>query len=305
MRASSEPYAILFAGQLSEKAGMLSHLADHPIFKRIAGGFDGLTEGRFVRWVTNAPQEEISERFTAPAIMVLYDLLCAEVALSELGPPAAVTGYSLGFYAAAVFAHCVSAGTILTWLERVNASNALTFPPGEFALAASTGLSEAQLLSEFEAAGLSGVRIANVNNPRQAVFAGPRGEVERAIEALRGKVMDVRLVPLDVPLHTPYLETARLELATWWATVPAAAPVYPLVSPVDGKLITSGATFKAEMPPSLTSPTRWTRVSEAVASLGIRRALDLSPAGDLGRMTRWNVRAMDILPVSCLWEDRR
>ena len=294
-------YVMIFPGQLSEKSGMAAQMRFHPVFRRLAPGFDQLTGGRFDRWVTEAPQEEIAERFTAPAIMVLYDILCAEIALYEWGPPVAVAGYSLGFYAAAVLTKCVPVAAVLTWLEKVNAHNARAFPPGEFALAAATGVTAAELKEAFAAEKLRGLKIANVNNPRQVVFAGPASQVSAALDTLKGRVLDARLLPLDVPLHTSYLESACHEVETWWSAVAAGAPVFPLLSPVDGRVIGSGAAFKSEMLRSLHSATRWDLVAEAIAKLKPERVLDLSPGGDLGRMARWTARELNVVPVSALW----
>lgn len=302
MAGSHPTYAIIFPGQLSEKAGMGAPLRFHSVYRRLAPGFDQFTEGRFERWITEAPQQEISERFTAPALMVLYDLLAAEIALNEWGPPVAVAGYSLGFYAAAVLAHCVPVSSVLTWLEKVNACNAKAFPPGKFALAGSTGLSFNELQEIFSRSALNGLRVASVNNPRQAVFAGEACEVQEALERLKGRALDARLLPLDVPLHTSYMEPACLEVEPWWSAVAAGAPIFPLLSPADGHVIGSGAAFKNEMLVSLQSPTRWDLVAEEIAKLKPDRVLDLSPAGDLGRMARWTVRDLNVVPVSALWE---
>lgn len=295
-------YAILMPGQLSERTGMARPLQGHRLFKRLSGGFNALTSGQFERWVTTASQEEIGDRFTAPAVMVLYDILCGEVAAETLGPPAAIAGYSLGFYAAGVVARCVSAQAVLGWLTRVNASNALAFPPGAFALAVSTGLAPEALTKAFAQWGLGALEIANINNPSQAVFAGPAREVAEAVERLQGVALDVRTLPLDVPLHTSYMEPSRSEVLSWWSLVPASAPLYPLLSPATGKKILSGAGFKQEVLTALAVPTDWVAVVRELESLGIRTLLDLSPQGDLGRMARWTCRSMEILPASSLWE---
>jgi [acyl-carrier-protein] S-malonyltransferase len=295
-------YAILFPGQLSEKAGMGAPFRFHPIYKGLASSFGQLTGGRFERWVLEAGQEEISERFTAPGIVVLFDLLASEAAVYEWGPPVAVAGYSLGFYAAAVLSKCVPVSAVLTWLEKVNASNARSCPAGRYALAASTGLSEHEVTALFSEWQLGGLRVANVNNPRQLVFAGPSAEVADAVGRLAGRVLDVRILPLDVPLHTSYMEPACLEVQSWWSTVPTGAPVLPLLSPVDGRTVGSGAAFKKEMLASLQTPTRWDLVIEALAKFKPDRVLDLSPDGSLGRMARWTNRDLSVVPVSALWD---
>jgi len=293
---------MLMAGQLSERSGMAAPLASHAVFRRLAGGFDHLTEGQFGRWVTTARQEEISERFTAPAVMVLHDVVCGEVALKEWGPPAAVAGYSLGFYAAAVLARCLSSLAVLGWLTRVNAINAQRFPPGEFALASCTGLPAAELERLLDEWGLAGLRISAFNNPRQVVVAGPASEVRDALARLKGVALDAKEVPLDVPLHTNYMEETRGAMTAWWSLVPASSPIFPLLSPVTGEILTGGAAFKQHMFASLAVPTDWTSVARSLERLGIRWALDASPGGELGRMTRWTYRDLRVMPISALVE---
>ncbi len=295
-------YGIMMPGQLFERRGMARYLCESPVFKRIAGGYNALTQGRFETWVTDAPQEEISERFTAPDVMVLYDCLCAEMASARFGPPAAVCGYSLGFYAAAVHARSITVQSALGWLHRVNAFNARDFAPGAFGVAAATGLSRREVEEAFSEWDLSDLFVSNVNNTRQIVFAGPSPKVDEAVQRLAKRALSVQSVPLDIPLHTPHMRRARREVEGWWSTVPAATPACELISPVDGAPVRSGRAFKREMLVSLESPTDWVSVVNTLAELDLEWVLDLSPQGELGRMARWTRRDLEVRPVSVLWE---
>lgn len=304
VNSPSIPYAILMAGQLSERVGMAEHLREEPGFRSLTDHFNGLTSDRFEHWVTDASQEEISDTFTAPSLMVLYDILCGHAACRRWGPPAAAAGYSLGFYAAAVLARCTSAAVILQWLDRVNACNQRTFDQGRFRLVAVTGLTVQEVVARLAEWGLETVQIANINNARQLVLAGLASEVGEVINRLRGVALDVRDLPLDIPLHTPHLEPARQAVGDWWASMPAGSPVMTLLSPVDGEPVTSGESFKRHMMASLVSPTHWQAVVARLKAMNIKRALDVSPAGELGRMARWTYRELEVIPVSALWEGR-
>lgn len=301
MPTPSIPYAILMAGQLSEQAGMGAPLCGDPVFRGLADRFNALTGHRFQHWVTQASQEEISEPFTAPSVMVLYDILCGHVACRRWGAPAAVTGYSLGFYAAAVLARCTSEAVILEWLDRVDDCNRRCFAKGQFRLAAVTGLSVEELKARLANWGLERVQIANINNARQLVVAGPKEEMAVAVERLKPLALDVRDLLLDIPLHSRYIEPAQREVAEWWTSVGASSPALTLLSPVDGSLISDGGSFKSHMLTSLVSSTHWQAVVERLKALNIRRALDVSPGGELGRMARWTYRELEVLPVSALW----
>jgi [acyl-carrier-protein] S-malonyltransferase len=295
-----KPYGLLFPGQLFERPGMGAPLRGEEGFERLVPRFDDLTRGQFGRWVTEAPAEEISERFTAPRLMVLFGCAAAETARVRLGPPAAAAGYSLGFYAASVFARCVALEPVLKWLDRVNESNACRFPPGSFALASVTGLTEGEVREAFSAEGLKGLEVANVNSARQVVIAGPSPEVEAAMRSLGGRALECRRLPLDVPLHTPYVEAAREAVSGWWGSVPASSPTLLLPSPVDGAPVRSGEAFKRHMLESLVSPTRWDLVVGTLAANGVTRLVDLSPGGELGRASRWVCREAEVIPLGSL-----
>ena len=74
--------------------------------------------------------------------------------------------------------------------------------------------------------GLDEVQMANINNARQLVLAGLRAPSKWVrLESPEGLALDVRDLPLDIPLHTPHLEPARQAVADWWASVPAGAPL--------------------------------------------------------------------------------
>jgi len=289
-------------GQAFEREGMALRFADNPSFKRMAAGFNSLTSGRFEEWVTTARMEEIGDRFTAPSVMVLYGEICAEIAAEKFGPPSALAGYSLGFYAAALFARSLKVRDVLKWLERVNAESARFFPPGEFSFAVATGIRHWELEELLRGLDLKSVRVANINNPRQVVVAGPATDIDRAGKLLKGRLMDCQVLPLDVPLHTEYMEETRGRVSQWWDTIPAAAPTCPLISPVDGRIIQSGEMVKSEMSRALTAPNDWVSVCSRISQMNIDWVLDLSPGGELGRMVRWTNRDTVVKPVSVLWK---
>lgn len=295
-------YVIAMPGQAFEREGMALRFADNPSFKRMAAGFNSLTSGRFEAWVTTARMEEIGDRFTAPSVMVLYGEICAEIAAERFGQPAAVSGYSLGFYAAALFARSLQVRDVLKWLERVNAENARSFPPGEFSFAVATGITHWEIDELLRGWKMETVRVANINNPRQVVLTGPAGDIESVGMRLRGRLMDYQVLSLDVPLHTEYMDEARGNVSLWWDTVLAAAPKCPLISPVDGRIIQSGEMVKNEMARALTAPNDWVSVCNRISQMNIDWVLDLSPGGELGRMVRWTNRNTVVKPVSVLWK---
>jgi malonyl CoA-acyl carrier protein transacylase len=284
------------AGQFSEAEGMAMPVRMVPAFREVAGRFDALTGGSFERWVTVEPQALLSEHTVASQAVVLFDAALGTVASERFGPPSLVAGYSLGFYAAASLAGVFPMDVALEWIRRVNRAMDLRFPPGTFGLAVSIGLTREELLSAFAGASLGGLEVANINNARQLVFAGPAAEMDAALKALEGRVLSAKALPLGFPLHTSYLRPVAEEIEPWWRGVPLSDPHMPLLSPVDGSSLTDAGQVRETMLLSLTEPTDWVSVVKAAGSLGPAWVLDSSGDGSLGRMTRWVDRAMRVVP---------
>ena len=264
-------------------------------FRRAAASFDAISGGSFSRLLMTATQAELSDRFVAPSAVALFDMACCEVARDMFGMPAALSGYSLGFYAAAAFAGVFRPEVATEWIERVNRSMASRFPRGMLAMAVAVGMKEADLKGAFRSAGLSGLRISGINNLTQCVFVGPSSEVAQAAERVGPALLSCKLLPLDTPLHTDYMRPVAEEIAGWWRTVPLKDPEMELISPVDGGRITSDSQIRETMLESLVRPTDWLSVVRAVSSSGVTWALDTSGDGSLGRMTKWADRLLDVV----------
>jgi len=294
----SPPRTLLFGGQLGAAAGLGRRLAGEPAFARWLAEREaaGTSDARALLLDELCPAA--SDRFSAARLMVLFNSAAAAVCAQRLGPPTAVAGYSLGFYAAAEAAGIASVELFLEWVERVNAVDAALFPPGAFATGLCVGLTREDLESRLVAAGLRGLAVCGVNNRTQLLFAGPASQVQTAADLLGPSVLDVRVLPFDVPLHSRHLVPAAAEVAPWWGTVSLLEPSLPLFSPVDGSALDGAESFRAAMLASLTSPTDWAAVVEGLKGRVEPGAVDLSPNGDLGRMSRWGWRELVVYPLS-------
>lgn len=289
-------YGVFMAGQFSETEGMGMPVRLALEFREAAARFDALTGGAFERWVTVEPKGELSAHAVASEAVVLFDAALGEVARGRFGPPALVAGYSLGFYAAASLAGVFPMEVALEWIRRVNGAMARLFPAGTFGLAVSIGLTRQELLGVFAGASLGGLEVANINNARQLVFAGPSAQVESALKSLEGKALSAKAIPLDFPLHTSHLRPVAEEMEPWWRTVPLSAPRVRLLSPVDGSTLADADAVRAIMLLSLTEPTDWVAVVRAAGAEPLSWVLDTSGDGSLGRMTRWVDREMRVVP---------
>ncbi len=295
--AVDSAYALTFGGQAGAASGLGKLLASWR-------GLDAWLEkvcaesAPDARWLLlEAPAAIATERFTAARMMVLYNHACAEMALASFGPPSALAGYSLGFYAAASAAGCAPLSIFLEWVDRVNAANAIHCPKGAFGLGVSVGLKMEEVQRGFRDWDFPDLAITGINNVTQIVFAGPASQVDEAVSRLKAVALDARRLEMDVPLHCRHVAKAAEAVAPWWSTVALAPPMMPLVSPVDGEMIESGEAFREVMARSLVSPTNWVAVARRFSLLSPKMVLDASPGGDIGRMTRWTWREASVTPL--------
>ncbi len=297
MNRPSGPYALLFPGQLGALEGMERPFLQEPAFADALEQLEAWGERDYAGLVSGPGASSLEDRFGASLLMVTHGWACSLAVMDRLGPPALSAGYSLGFYAAAAAAGCAPLPLFLEWVRRVNACNQKRFPAGRFSMGACTGLEPGALVERLSTLGLPGLEPADINNRMQVVFAGPSREVAQAVEMLKGEVLDIRDLGFDVPLHSPYMAATRDEVAPWWNGRDLADPDFPLVSPIDGALLCKGREIRETVREALALPTDWTAVTAALKARGAAWAVDLSPGGEISRMTRWNWRGLSVLPA--------
>jgi [acyl-carrier-protein] S-malonyltransferase len=222
----------------------------------------------------------------AQLAILLVSLMAWEAARSELDPPVAVAGHSLGQVTALIATEALGFEEGLTLAaERARVTQtAATRTPG--GMAAVLGATEEQLAAAL-AAGGGNCWIANDNAPGQIVLAGTTEALEAAVAG--AKVAGVRKVmPLAVEgaFHTPLMETARAELATHLAGVQFTAPTVPVVSNEDAAAYTDGDGWRTRLADHVTRPVRWRESVTAMVELGADHLIEVGPGRTLTGMAR-------------------
>jgi [acyl-carrier-protein] S-malonyltransferase len=184
--------------------------------------------------------------------------------------PDVVAGHSLGEYGAAYAAGCFDFETGL-WLvaqrDRFLAEAAEECPGGMVAILRTDP-------AEVE---------ANYNSPRQTVVSGLRDAVGDAVSKIRG-----RKVPLNVSFaaHSPYVAAAGEKMRGVLDSVEFQMPQVPIVSAVNGAVLTSAEGVKEALKEQMVAPVRWVRVVETLAKMRVEEWVELGGGGVLTRMLR-------------------
>jgi [acyl-carrier-protein] S-malonyltransferase len=195
--------------------------------------------------------------------------------------PDVVAGHSLGEYGAAYAAGCFDFETGL-WLvaerDRFLAEAARETPGGMVAILRADPEEVERALGETE-----GPVVANYNSPRQTVVSGLRDAVGDAVSRIRG-----RKVPLNVSFaaHSPYVAAAGEKMRGVLDAVEFRKPEVPIVSAVDGSVLTSAGAVKGALKSQMVAPVRWVKVVDTLARMRVEELIELGGGGVLIRMLR-------------------
>ena len=195
--------------------------------------------------------------------------------------PDVVAGHSLGEYGAAYAAGCFDFDTGL-WLvaqrDHFLAEAAEECPGGMVAILKTDPAEVEKALSES-----GGPVVANYNSPRQTVVSGLRDALGDAVSKVRG-----RKVPLNVSFaaHSPYVAAAGEKMRGVLDSVEFRMPQVPVVSAMDGAVLTSAEAVKEALKGQMVAPVRWVKVVETLAKMRVEEWIELGGGRVLTRMLR-------------------
>jgi [acyl-carrier-protein] S-malonyltransferase len=196
--------------------------------------------------------------------------------------PDIVAGHSLGEYAAAHAAGCLSlTDGVRLVAERDRLMNAASREnPGGMIVLLGADPDEVARATE-KAEGV--VVAANFNTPRQTVLSGEMDALEAVAEGVRGR--KVRL-GVSGAFHSPLMEGAAREMDGLLREVELEEPEIPMVGATDGALLETADEVSAALRKQMLSPVQWVAVVERMLDLGVREIIEAGEDGTLTRMLR-------------------
>lgn len=277
--------AIVFPGQGSQAPGMglkLFEASEHARRRfheaREVLGFD-LPEIMFHGTDDDLRRTSV----TQPAIYV-HSVVLAEV-LNIRAEAAMAAGHSLGEFSAlaAVGALDFAEGLRLVSIRANAMQKACDLAPST--MAAIVGLDDA--IVEQVCAEVPDVVPANYNSPGQLVISGSIEGVEKAIALAKSRGAKIaKQLAVNGAFHSPFMEPARLELATAIASARIVAPSVPVYQNVDAQPHTDPEQIRENLVRQLTAAVRWTQSVQAMAAAGATRVVELGPGKVLSGLAK-------------------
>lgn len=273
--------AFVFPGQGSQSLGMLADLAaGHGTIRATFDAASAALGQDLWGLAQNGPDTALNSTENTQPV-----LLAAGVAVFRAWQAAGgrcpdfLAGHSLGEYTALVAAGALSLedGVRLVALRGRLMQQAV--PAGEGAMAAILGLDDdvvRQCCAEAAAAGV--VEAVNFNAPGQVVIAGSSVAVAVAIEKLKAAGAKRALpLPVSVPSHCALMKPAAAQLKVALADVTFNVPVIPVLQNVAARVEADTDAMRDALVRQLYSPVLWVQTVEALAGLGVTRALECGP----------------------------
>ena len=277
--------AIVAPGQGTQTPGMLSPWLELPGVREALAGI--LTDDLVALGAVG--DAEVLRGTAVAQPLIVATGLAAAAALAErcgadgVGVPASVVaGHSVGEWtAAAVAGYLDPTATVTAVTLRGGAmADAGARTPGS--LAAVLGGDEQQVLAHVERLGL---RLANHNGPGQLVVGGPTAALAELLAAPPARAR-VRLLDVSGAFHTPAMAPAETALGRHVRGLAPTAGTSPVVSNLDGAIVSSGHELLDRMVRQVAAPVRWDACLRTFARIGVTAVIELAPAGTLTAIVR-------------------
>ena len=266
--------AVVFPGQGSQSANMLSSFYDLPIVVQTFS--EASTTLGIDMWQIMSDADAINRTEITQPLMLTADIaLWRAWRERQQGSPTMLAGHSLGEYAALVAADAIDFASALT-LVRARAECMNAAPPG--AMAAILGL-DADKVSALcaEAAAGEVLEPVNFNAPGQIVIAGEAAAVARAIALAKtyGAKRAIEL-PVSIASHCSLMREPAQKFAATLAATNFRAPAIPVLRNVDAQPHTL-ETIRQALQDQLDHPVQWIATIEACAEQGVRDFYECGP----------------------------
>lgn len=292
--------AFVFPGQASQYQGMGRDLYEN--YEEARNVFEEADQAlgfSISKLCFEGPDSELQlTANTQPAILVVS--VAVYRVLSKLGlRPDYLAGHSLGEYSALVSAEALDLSTAVKLVRKRGLYMQEAVAVGVGAMAAIIG-ADLEVVKEVctQVAGDEVCSPANLNTPTQAVIAGHKTAVERAIEELKArKAGRAKILPVSAPFHCALMKSAADKLALDLEEVNFQDPIFPIVNNVDANITTKGKDIRQNLIRQVCSPVRWVESVELMVNNGVERFIEVGPKNVLIGLIKNITRTSTLLNV--------
>lgn len=289
MSAQATKTAFVFPGQGSQKAGMLTELAEQ--FSSVQATFaEASAAVGFDLWHIAQTGEGLDQtEFTQP-VLLTASIALWRVWLEQGGvTPKYMAGHSLGEYSALVAAGSLSLADAVKLVNLRGKLMQTAVPQGVGAMAAILGLDDdkvIELCAQATEAGEGSVEAANYNAKGQVVVAGNKDRVEALMVLAKENGAKAIALPVSVPSHCSLMKPAAEQFSSALAETAIEMPRVPVIQNVAAKAAANVDVLRDALTAQLSESVQWTKTLQYLQDEGVEYIVECGPGNVLANMAK-------------------
>ena len=134
----------------------------------------------------------------------------------------------------------------------------------------------------------------NYNCPGQIVISGSKKGIKKACNEFKEKGGKAILLPVGGGFHSPYMESARIELEDAVNEAKIETPSAPIYQNYDAIGYTDTHKIRSNLISQLTSPVRWTQSVNNMIENNVKKFIECGPARVLQGLVKKINRETDV-----------
>ena len=243
----------IFPGQGSQKIGMGDDLFNQ--FKNETNQASDILGYDIQKLCLEDPNNELNQtQFTQPALFVVSALSYLANQKEKPTQPTFLAGHSLGEYNALFAAKVID---FETGIKLVQKRGELMSQATGGAMAAIIGMSATDIAKTLASNNLTGIDIANFNEPNQTVISGQENDIKKAQKIFEEAGVR-RYIPLAVSgaFHSRYMEPSKKAFETYLESYIFSEPTIPVIANVTANPYTQ-TDIKTLLAKQITHSVKW------------------------------------------------
>ncbi len=300
--AFSSRIGFIHPGQGSQSVGMGKFLFDNfPEAKLLFEEASDAISVNLKKICFDGPESELMKTENTQPAIVTVSIATIQVLKNEFGvSPLATAGHSVGEYAAAYSAGCMTAADAIRAVKFRGLFMQQSVPEGVGAMAAFMGPDPKEVVAickwVTETSNLGILEPANYNAPGQIVISGHASALQWLEEnlvdyrwsSLDEKPKRVKLIPLKVsaPFHCSLMMPAQEKMKDLLADMVISAPKIPFIQNVSADATTTSEDVVNLLVEQMSSSVRWIECTEKFKNFGINELVEVGSGQVLKGLTK-------------------
>ncbi len=294
---SDSKVAFLYPGQGSQSVGMGKYLFEN--FSEVKQLFEEASDAISVnlkKLCFDGPESELMKTENTQPAIVTVSIAVTQVLKNEFGvTPSTTAGHSVGEYAAAYAAGCLSVFDAIKAVKLRGRYMQDAVPEGLGAMAAFMGPSAEEVVRICEWVSKNSdmgiLEAANFNAPGQIVISGHATALtwlEKNVDLIPNKPARMKLIPLKVsaPFHCSLMKPAQLQMQDFLNGVTFTDPKINFIQNVSAEISRTKIQVKDLLVKQISSPVRWIECTEKIKALGATELVEVGSGQVLKGLTK-------------------